>query len=768
MKKRNLLIIILIFAGYISRSQCTFEGKISSSEDSKPLANANILIKELNIGAVSNNEGYFKIEGIKEGTYNICVTYIGYEDNCKKMFISDKALNKHSFFLNKKIQNLSDVSITASRNDEDNTEVPASISIIKSYQIAEYPSLNADDILRTVPGIKVDRGNGIYSKNASVTMRGLSGSYRTLVLIDNVPINKSDGGGINWNRINPDNIERIEILKGPNSAIYGGNAMGGVINIITNKPSNKLSVRAKAYYGTYNTFGGDLFLGSSLIKNDKGFYFEAIGNLRKGDGYIIQPDSLLDENCVKTYLSEYTSSLRVGYQFRKNSSLEAEFTYYYDKRGAGYRIFEPEGSYDSYPTMYGRLKFDHVFKKTHLIINAFYQDENYYRQNETVKKQTGKYTLFNTDSKRKDFGLWTNAITTISENQNIIYGIDIKQGNVDGSDIYYTSTDVLTNKGIMNNGALFAQFEQALFKRKFIINAGLRFDVAQYTGGSFNIAEPSVLSDFLMQFCGDYTPSLNTALSPKIGLVYKMMKNSKLYLSYSKGFRAGTLDDMCKNGNITKGIKLANPQLKPETLNNVEFGYSINYKGFNIDHSIYYSIGNDFQYFVGTGDSVDTGSDKLKPVLKRENISKVRIYGTEISVSYAFLKYFNVNANYSYCSSTILDFDTTQYIAKDLNGKFLMQVPPNQFSAGIEFKNRFMNFGFYYYFVDKQWYDDENTIITPAYQGLDFKASARIKDFLYFSLTIQDILNQRYTDNKGYLSPGRFFMGNIVYKFNLK
>ncbi len=768
MIRKNILTIILLLTGYIANSQCSVEGRIYSSEENKPMANANILIKELNIGAISNNEGYYKIDGIKEGYYNVCVTYIGYEENCKKIFISDKSINKHNCVLIKKVQNLSDVSITASRNNEDETEVPAMISIIKSYQIAEYPAFNTDDILRTIPGVRVDRGNGIYSKNASVTMRGLNGSYRTLVLIDNVPINKSDGGGLNWNRINPDNIERIEVMKGPNSAIYGGNAMSGVINIITNKPKDKFSLRAKAYYGTYNTYGGDLFLGSNLIKNDKGFYFEVAGNIRKGDGYIIQPDSLRDTNCVKTYLSEYNGSLRIGYQFRKNSTLEAEVTYYYDKRGAGYKIFEPAGSYDSYPTIYSRIKFDHYFKKTHLIINAFYQDENYKRQNETVKKQTGKYTLFNTDSKRKDFGLWTNAFTKLSENQNLIYGLDIKQGNVDGSDIYYTSTDVLTNKGIMNNAALFVQFEQALFERKLIINAGLRFDIAQYTGGSFNITEPSVLSDFLMQFCGDYSPSLNTALSPKIGLVYKMMKDSKLYLSYSRGFRAGTLDDMCKNGNITKGIKLANPLLKPETLNNIEFGYTINYKNLNIDHSIYYSIGSDFQYFVGTGDSIDTGGDKLKPVLKRENISKVQVYGTEISVNYAFLKYFNINANYSFCNSTILKFDTTGYISKDISGKFLMEVPPNQISAGLEFRNRYMNFGLYYYFVDKQWYDDDNTIVNPSYSGFDFKASTRIKGFLYFSLTVQDIFNQIHTDNKGYLSPGRFFMGSIVYKFNIK
>jgi iron complex outermembrane receptor protein len=768
MMRKILYLIVILFAGYSSFSQCSLEGKIYNIDDNKSLSNANILIKELNIGAVSNAEGYFKIEDIKEGYYNICVSYIGYEENCKKIFISDKMLNKHNFFLIQKVQNLSDVSITASRIYQNTNEVPASISILKSKQIEDYPCLNVDEVLHMIPGARTDRSNGIYSKNASVTLRGLNGSYRTLVLIDNVPINKSDGGGLNWNRMNPDDIERIEVLKGPNSAIYGGNAMGGVINILTKKTEDKFSLRAKAFYGTYNSYGGELFLGSSFIKKDKGFYFKGSGFIRKGEGYIIQPDSLRDSNCVDTYLTEYNAQLKVGYQFRQNSTLEIEGGYYYDKRGAGYRIFEPDGSYDSYPTQFARIKFDHTIKKTHLIITAFYQYEHYLRQQETVKKQTGKYTLFNTDSKRQDFGLWTTAVTAISENQNLIYGLDIKQGNVDGSDIYYTSTDVLTNKGMMNNAALFAQFEQALFKRKFIINAGLRFDVAQFTKGSFNITEPTVLSDIIVPYCGDYNENLWTALSPKIGLLYQINNNSKVYLSYSKGFRVGTLDDMCKNGNITKGVKLANPELKPETLNNIEAGYTINYKNLTIDHSIYYSIGNNFQYFVGTGDSIDNGGDKLKPVLKRENISQVQIYGTEISVSYSFFKHFNLTANYAYCHSTILKFDTAKYVAKDLTGKFLMEVPPNQFSSGFEYRNRFMSCGIFYYFVDKQWYDDENTIVNPAYSSFDFKISTRIKDFLFLSVTVQDIFNQKHTDNKGYLSPGRFIMANVVYKFNLK
>ena len=147
-------------------------------------------------------------------------------------------------------------------------------------------------------------------------------------------------------------IERIEVIKGPASTLYGNNAMGGVINIITKKPSSGLEGSVKAFGGRYNTFGGSVNLMGSEIKDSKGFYWDFNAIYRKGDGYIFELPENADETDVATYLQEYGAGTKLGYQLNKANSIELIYDYYNEFRGAGRQIFEEAGSYDKFLTSY--------------------------------------------------------------------------------------------------------------------------------------------------------------------------------------------------------------------------------------------------------------------------------------------------------------------------------------------------------------------------------------------------------------------------------
>ncbi len=117
------------------------------------------------------------------------------------------------------------------------------------------------------------------------------------------------------------------------------------------------------------------------------------------------------------------------------------------------------------------------------------------------------------------------------------------------------------------------------------------------------------------------------------------------------------LDDLTRSGKITKGFKLANPELKPETITSYEWGWNMNLSNkLNFQPSVYYSLGKDFQYFVATGDSVDTGGSSLKPVLQRQNISEAEILGAEITISYKPFKTLNIIGAYAFNNSKIKEF----------------------------------------------------------------------------------------------------------------
>ncbi|MBL7137553.1 MAG: TonB-dependent receptor, partial [Bacteroidales bacterium] len=523
----------------------------------------------------------------------------------------------------------------------------------------------------------------------------------------------------------------------------------------------------KVFYGTYNTFGGFVKLGGSLFSQDRGLYYNLSLFYRQGDGYITEPAATRDNLDTNRYLKEGSVSGKVGYQFNARNRLELEYNYYDDIRGDGTKIYEPLGSYNRYPTHFVRLSTQNGWGKYSLLVNGFYQHENYLRQNESKStKRSGKYTLYETDSKRIDYGLWVNLTNQFLSTQAITVGMDLKQGSVDASDTYYTSSDILTNRGKMSFFALFSEYKLNLFQQKMSVIAGFRWDIAWFSDGSFTIEYPSSLSGFMTSYPSDFSDETWNAISPKLGIRYNFTPWQSIYLSYAHGFRPPILNDMCKNGNISKGFKMANPKLKPEAMDNIEAGATvILLKRLTLEPSGYLSFGRDFQYFVTNGDSVYTGGDNLKPVMQRENISRVRILGAEVTATLPIISNLTFLANYSFNDSRITKFDTTKNPGKDLTGKFLMEVPRNQAFAGVIFSPRRLSTSLTFRYVGRQWIDDENTAQSPGYFTIDMKASYTFFNKLTTGITVQDLLNRQWTDSKGQLSPGRYILLNLSYHF---
>lgn len=657
--------------------------------------------------------------------------------------------------------------VTATRTLHKADDIPARLASIARKEIDVMPAITTDALLEMVPGANIDRTNGIFSKNASITMRGLNGTPRTLILLDGVPLNKADGGGINWNRIIPEFINRIEVSKGPGSSVYGSNAMGGVINIITDRPVAKIQGQVKAFYGSYNTFGGLFSAGGKTGKGEKGIYYTLNGFYRQGDGYIMVPNETRDSMDVKNSLKEGLVAAKIGYQYGKRSYTEIEYSYFDDQRYDGFEVYEAGGGYNEYPTHAVRVTSSNIFRQAELLVSAYYQNEFYHRLSESLAAKKGnKYTLYRTDSRRIDQGLWSNLTFRGKYRMSYTIGLDIRSGSVDASDSYLTATDVLQNRGKMDFFALFGEYEWHMIPDRLILFAGLRYDIARFYDGSFKIEEPTTLTSFMASYPTEFTNTTWQALSPKIGLRYTLSKYVNSYLSYSRGFRPAMLDDMCKNGNVTKGFKLANPQLKPETIDNYEAG--IDWRPIHkiiIQPSIYISFGHDFQYFVSTGDSINTGGDKDKPIIRRENVTGVRIIGAEFTGSYQVTRTLRIMANYAFNDSKITSFDSPDD-DKDLTGKYIVEVPRNQFFAGAIWNNKIVQVTLTFNFKDYMWNDDENTQRTSSYNTFDLRLGHTFAEKLTVSLTMQDILNTRYFDSKGNLSPGRFLMLNLAYRFN--
>lgn len=172
---------------------------------------------------------------------------------------------------------LGTVVVTATKTEQTIANVPASVSVITSQDIADKNISSVQEALQFLPGIFIDQ-----SAQGSLTMRGMS-STDILVLVDGVQQNNTYNGTVNFNMIPISNIERIEVLRGGASSLYGGHAVAGVINITTKgAPEYGTSVVADVSYGSYNTWKKAVSVNSRLSdKWSLGVTYEK----RSSDGY---------------------------------------------------------------------------------------------------------------------------------------------------------------------------------------------------------------------------------------------------------------------------------------------------------------------------------------------------------------------------------------------------------------------------------------------------------------------------------------------------
>lgn len=154
-------------------------------------------------------------------------------------------------YAEKKVEELAEVTVTATRTEIEIEKAPASIGIIKKEEIEKIKNIKTlDDLVNEVPGVYVHRTRVVVdTPTDAISIRGFSGYRRNLVMLDGIPLNGPQGGELKLSGIRFEDIDRTEVVKGPFSALYGGLAMGGVINFISSMP-NKREITIKAGYGS--------------------------------------------------------------------------------------------------------------------------------------------------------------------------------------------------------------------------------------------------------------------------------------------------------------------------------------------------------------------------------------------------------------------------------------------------------------------------------------------------------------------------------------
>lgn len=530
------------------------------------------------------------------------------------------------------------VKVTATKVEKELLEVPSSVSIVTEEDIKKSSARTVGELLQDVPGVQISNSGGQGLKRISLRGEGVN---RTLILIDGQQIveNKSmDGTAL---MIDTALIERIEIIRGPSSVLYGSNAIGGVINIITKKGGKK-PIEGSINL-SYNGASQGHSESASIFGKTHGVEYRVTASnnmqqqLRTPIGLV--PYSAFEQQNYSAYLA---------YNFNDNYKLGASYDYFTSDISSGSQALGYEKFYVDLP-LWSRQKAALFFEVKEAVsfmpklrLDVFYQQSHKKMHNHVELDPNVVFmpaTMDNyADNYNNQWGLQLQSDWAISDHTYIIAGYDFNYNILDAdSSVDSTSTilDVMNyNKHVKNYGyeqihALYAQAESYL-PLDFTLFYGVRWtyntaNMEKAEGVKVDKATGSSLP-LSVEDIGNTGISSTNAPVFAAGIMWSGIENFSIRFNFSQGFRSPNLQERYLLSSMGGGTIYPNPDLKSETSNNFEFGIRYND----------YGVGLDAVYFVSLADNyiaqvpVSTGSSATK----YKNVSNALTHGAELSLSY--------------------------------------------------------------------------------------------------------------------------------------
>ncbi len=228
----GLLFVLLALCG--SGRSTELRGRVVDAKTGAPLPGANVELLGTLLGAGTDLQGRFRVLGVAPGRYRLRVSMIGYAARVLPgVWVGRDSPDTLLVELVPVPIELNPVVVTADRRNQRLRASPNSIAVLPAAEIESRNSLRLDEALEMVPGV--------YFMKDDINIRGSTGyransANRVLLLVDGIPVMTSDIGGISWDMLPLLDIERVEVVKGAGSALYGSYALGGVVNVITKQP----------------------------------------------------------------------------------------------------------------------------------------------------------------------------------------------------------------------------------------------------------------------------------------------------------------------------------------------------------------------------------------------------------------------------------------------------------------------------------------------------------------------------------------------------
>lgn len=609
----------------------------------------------------------------------------------------------------KEVIDLKEVMVTATRAEEETEKISANVTVITQEDIKKSAAVSVQDLLRNEEGLIVRDFYGTGTKS-TVDMRGFAKGVNTVILIDGRKMNEIDLSGVDWNTIPLENVERIEIVRGNGSVLYGDNAMAGVVNIITKKGKAKkteleFDARAESYKGNTEALS---LKGSAA---DKLGYFLFLKH-RETDGY--RDNSEFNSNDMS---ANATANLAEG--------ITIDFAGGYHKDHQGY------------PGALTESQADENRRQTASPNDgADYEQYFYDLKGAITLGKWGELELgYSFNSRRFDSDIFGGNIKRDTDTNGLklkltsdIKFFDYKNLLVTGIDLYHSSVD---NESTFSGSMTFSDIskkeigmyiqDELFMSDKLSLSLGSRYSNAKFKDTVTGLSSLSSEKKF-------------NESAAKAGLAYNYKKGSKGFVSYSKGYRLPTTDEVFSyDGSIV--------DLRPERSDTYEAGIAHSFiQKVETRLTIYTMNVKDELYYNPTGGPFGFGAN--------ENLDKTKHRGAELGFSVGAADYISLFGNWTY---TEAKFESGQY-----KGKTVPLVPRHSANLGSDLKlSSVVLFTLKGNWVGEHYLDADVGNVSDRLGGY-FTADSKLS-YKYKAITayigVNNILNKKYSEY-GVLSAG--------------
>lgn len=759
----RIILSLLLFTSIcnlsIAQTKAILSGKITDKQ-SAPINGATVSILNSGTSTASNSSGDFTFGNLPAGKYTLLVSSIGYSTTSYDITLN-AAFKPATISMARSESNYETVIVTAQKREEVLQKTPVSISALGAVQVREYRLWNNNELSGVVPNLYSAHSGD--DRNVS-SVRGITTtSYDPAVATYIDGVNQFSLDTYIPNLID---VERIEVLRGPQGTLYGRNAMGGVINIITRQPTNAINSFAEVNIGNFGLQRYTAGVRAPIVKNK--LFLSIAGVFQKRDGYYT------NEINNKPYddQSYFTGNYSLKYIINPSWSVVANVKHHNNRNSGAYPlVFGVQDAFDNPFKLMQNATAKMIDNTTNASLSVNNTGNHFNFSSQTAYQSNQRYynapldgdfspidgvTIIN------DYGKEWNKVNAITQefkftspayqssaltwtagtyffHQNnptkltTHFGEDAELMGAPDKNFSLTNT----NKGKSTGIALFGQIGYAL-SSKWQLVAGLRIDYEKKKYSVLGEYQKDPDPAFVTQPDTSATVDFN-AISPKLGFTYEIDANHFLYATYNRGYRSGGLTQLSTDP--------SQPPLftyKPEYGNNWELGIKNTFgKGIHLNAVVFYTRVNDAQ--VPTLILPDA-------ITITRNAGKLRSYGAELELDLPINSVVQIDYRAGITDAKYTTLKVAQNGAEvNLEGKNQIFTPaytsmlalqlysPQTWSKNIRFSARGE-----YNVIGKQYFDLSNLIEQKAYGLINWRIGATLKKKYELSIWGRNAGDKKY------------------------